>query len=155
LEKGNRVQDPEVRMLSSKVLVLHQVQQIIIPGRQVIAAHAESKVEIPFVVGISWKRARGGNIVRFMSNLADAVEKLLDSLIRESPVLGPDLGPVQDILDLGKDGIAHMERKVAALDEFEEKPRRRASRPGCRLEEYHAVENDTWGAVLAHVGLFD
>jgi hypothetical protein len=48
-----------------------------------------------------------------------------------------------------------MESKVATLDEFEEKPRRRAFRPGCCLEEYHAVEDNAWGAELAHVGSFD
>jgi hypothetical protein len=65
-------------------------------------------------------------------------------------VLRPDIGPAQDITDLGKHGTADKDREAAGLNKFYEQSRGQSFRPRCRLEENHAVEDDHWATGHGH-----
>ena len=96
-------------------------------------------------------KSRAKNLVNPLSDLIDAAQKILDPLISDRRVLGPDEGATQDITYLGEDGVAHVKRQFAGLEKLDEKPSRWASRPRCRLHEHHAIENNPRPAWMTHV----
>ncbi len=52
------------------------------------------------------------------------------------------LAPHAVIAEMNHPNTPEPVRQVAGLDVTDEQPRRRPSRPGCRLEKTHAVKND-------------
>ena len=86
---------------------MHQIEDVVVAGDQIICRNGHRKIEIGLVVGIASKVECDRDGIDSVGDLLNAVAKLYDSVVSYRRVLGPDPGSAEDVLDYFNDRVTN------------------------------------------------